>query len=182
MYLQLHGGGSGLVIGVPTALGASRLNRVFSFRNETERSAGADFGSDDSVERRTSRRLLSRAEGVSHRSDDRAAERATSVMVGFDAGFFLPIDFGLGESASGDEQRRERDFPHGTSTPWPPRLRACADLTAAAQLTKKPRLGHFPVALGGLRRHAQDLGRFFHAQTAEVSQLDDPAFAGVNLR
>src|SRR6266404_430912 len=41
----------------------------------------------------------------------------------------------------------------------------------------EPCLGELPVARNGYYRNLENLGRFFHAQTAEVLHLDDPAFA-----
>jgi hypothetical protein len=65
-----------------------------------------------------------------------------------------------------------------TFASWPSRLRVCGFLFPA-QFPQQPRLGHFPVALGGLGGNSQDFGCLLHAQAAEVAQLHDPAFAGI---
>ena len=68
-----------------------------------------------------------------------------------------------------------------TFASWRSRLRPSGVLFPG-QFTQQPRFGHFPVALGGLGGNSQGLGGFLHAQTTEVAQLHDPAFAGINLR
>ena len=50
------------------------------------------------------------------------------------------------------------------------------------ELPRQPGPGCPPVPHHALRRDAQDLGRFFHAEAAEVTQLDDAGAARIDSR
>ena len=60
----------------------------------------------------------------------------------------------------------------------------CASYTFCRKLWLKlrdqPRLSHPPVAFGGVYRNIEDRGRFFDAQSAEVTKFHYAAFAGVD--
>ena len=49
------------------------------------------------------------------------------------------------------------------------------------KLRDQPRLSHPPVAFGGVYRNIEDRGRFFDAQSAEVTKFHYAAFAGVDF-
>src|SRR4029079_1780350 len=53
--------------------------------------------------------------------------------------------------------------------------------TSASEIRSQPRAGDRPIALDRALRHAEYLGRLFHAQPAEESQLDDLLLPRIQL-
>ena len=69
----------GLAISLPGGIGHVSVHRIFSFRNEAQRSSGADPGSSDSAGCRPSGRVRARAAGLTNRPGDCAQARVTRV-------------------------------------------------------------------------------------------------------